>query len=139
MSKLQRLGDRFADRDDLGERQLLLALEPLPKRAAVHVRQYEKGPVIVLARAQHRDNVRMLQPSRDANLAQETFGADLGDQLVAKDLDGDGSPVRVLASEIHNGRSAATGFALDRVPASEHARDGTRSSFHLQPSRAGRE
>ena len=67
-----------------------------------------------LAAVDERENVGMLQPCGDADLAQESLGAHRGGELRIEDFDGDRALVLEVLCEVHRGH--ATGTKLPHNP-----------------------
>jgi hypothetical protein len=84
-----------------------------------------------------REDVRMLQPRRHLDLAEEPVGPDGGGELGAEDLDGDGAAVLEVAGEVDGGHAAGPGLPLDGVGPLQRCREaGDRSRHRLLARRA---
>jgi hypothetical protein len=76
----------------------------------------------------HREDVGMLQPGGEMDLALETFGAESGGELGEEDLERDGTVVAEVVSEIDDGHSAAPELALDSVAIGKGVAERVRDS-----------
>jgi hypothetical protein len=65
------------------------------------------------------EDVRVLQPGGEADLALEALGAECVGQLGMQDLEGDGAVVSFVVREVHRSHPPAAELALDRVHAGE--------------------
>ena len=68
-----------------------------------------------LSRVVDAEYVGMLQPSAEADLAQETIGSYRVSQLRAQDLERDRTVVPDMVGEVDRSHAAATELALDAV------------------------
>jgi hypothetical protein len=94
---------RTASRD----RKLALTSEPVAQRLPGHERHHVvQQPCAGVAAIQQRQNVRVLQLRRRADLAQEPLTAQRGAEVRVQDLDGDVTVVPNVASEIDRGHAA---------------------------------
>jgi hypothetical protein len=66
-----------------------------------------------------RENVRVLQPGSEADLALESLGAEAGSELGEQDLEGDGAVVAEVPGQVDDGHAAAAELALERVAVGE--------------------
>ncbi len=85
---VERLGDVAQNRHRLGDRQLA-AHEPRPQRLAFDERHREVRQTVHLARGQQRDDVRMLEPRGDQDLAPEAVEVDAVAEFGGENLDDD--------------------------------------------------
>ena len=72
-----------------------------------------------LARVEHREDVRVGQPGRHPDLAEEPVGADLGGDLGPEDLDGDLAVVAEVVGQEDHGHAAFAELSLDPVPVAD--------------------
>ena len=109
------------DLDGILERELGLARQPVAQRFPVDERHREpedRRPAAVagdIARVVDREDVGVLQPRGQADLALEALGAERGGELGMQHLERDGPVVLEVADEIHRGHAAAPELALERV------------------------
>ena len=66
-----------------------------------------------------REDVRMVEPRRDPDLAQEPLGAEDGGQVGAQHLERDLAVVLQVAREVDGRHAARADLALDRVALGE--------------------
>jgi hypothetical protein len=111
------------DPHGLVERQLALAHESLPEGFALHVGHGVPQPARGLARVVHGEDVRVLQPSGDLDLPEESLRAERGGELGAQDLERHGPIVPEVAGEIHGGHAAAAELALDAIAIGQGGRE----------------
>ena len=132
----QRIRDLARDRQHVGQRQLLLADEPLAERLARDVGHDEVEGVSGLAGVVERQNVRVVEPAGDGDLAQEPLGTERGGEVGPEHLQGDRPVLPGVVAEVHRGPPAAPELALDRVPAGERRlqlRKGVQHRHRLFP------
>ena len=120
---LVRVAERVAHLEDQADgllhREPVLAHQPLAQRFALHERHDVVEQAIRRARVDERENVGMLQPREDADLAQEPLGAGERGELAAEHLDGDGTLVPHILG-VHDDRGAAPrGDAQESIPVGE--------------------
>ena len=72
-----------------------------------------------LAAVVHREDVRMLQPGRNGDFAEEALAADGGGHLRPEHLDGDLTSVLQVIGEIDNGHAPAPELAHEAVLAGQ--------------------
>ena len=72
---VERAGDLARDAQRVGHRQLPLAVEPVAQGLALDERHREPELAVGLARVEHGEDVRMLQPRGEPDLALEALGA----------------------------------------------------------------
>ena len=73
---VERAGDLGGDAHRVGNRELLLAVQPVAQRLALHVRHHIEEEAVGLARVVQRKDMRMLQIRRDLDLGEKPVGAD---------------------------------------------------------------
>ena len=130
---------RHLARDAQGfvQRQRALAAKSLAQRLALDVGHGVPQPAVgQRARVEHGEDVRVLQPGRDLDLALEPLGAVRRDQLGVQHLERDGSVVAEVVREVDRGHAAPAELALDGVAALEglfqrgwHAHGGLLSDY----------
>ena len=98
---------------DVAHRHASAAREPVAQRAVRDVRGHEIQESIRLARVDERHQVRMREPRRDADLAEEALRAERGAGLGVQHLDGDEPLVLGLAREVHGGHATAAELTLE--------------------------
>ena len=108
-------GDLPGQPQRLVERQLRLALQPGPQRLARDIRHHVVEEVAGRARIEQRHDVRMIQPRRDLDLAQEALAADRRGNLRLQDLDRDLPPVLDVVGQVDGGHAAGADLGLDAV------------------------
>jgi hypothetical protein len=105
--------DVAEDADDLGDWQ-----RPRGQAGAQGLALHEGHDVIRqavhLARRQHGNDVRMLQPRRQLDLALEPLGVDACGKLGVEHLDHDGASQGVIVREEHTRHPASAQLADDR-------------------------
>ena len=115
---LQRLRRLARDAERVLHRELPLAPEPVAERLALHVRHGEPQPAARrpsgLPGVQHGQDVGMLQPGGEPDLALEALRAERLPQLGMEHLEGDGAVVLEVAGEIDRGHAAAAELALEQ-------------------------
>ena len=123
--------DLDQDADGLVHRQLALAGDAVSEGLAVHVGHdvVEKGRSFALLRTrfarlagvEQRQDVRMLEPRRDVDLAGEAVGAERGGELGPEDLHRHLALVLQVLGEEDGGHAALAELALDAVGRAEGA------------------
>ena len=116
---LQGAGHFGGDADRVRDRQLPLAGQPVAQRFAVHKGHHVEHGAVHLAGIVQREDVRMLQIGRRADLGEESGAADHRRELRFQHFDRDLAVVLQVVGEIHRGHSAGAEFALDAVAVSE--------------------
>ena len=103
---VERARDLARDPHRLVDRQLLLAVEPVAERLALDVRHDVVQEAVGGAGIEQREDVRVLQVRRGADLGQESLGADHRGELGPQHLDRDLAVVAKIVGEV-DGRHAA--------------------------------
>ncbi len=111
----QRVGDLGRDPDGVGDRQLAEMVEAVAQVVAVHVRHHVVEEARGFAGIVEGEDVGMLEPGGDLDLAEEALGAQRGGQLGPENLDGDFSAVAEVGGQVDHGHAALTQLALQRV------------------------
>ena len=97
-----------------------VASQPFAERLALDVGHGEPQPAVgQLAGVEHGEDVRVLQPGGDLDLALEPGRALRRDQLGVQHLEGDGAVVAEVVREEDRGHAAPAELALDGVAALE--------------------
>ncbi len=112
------------------EPQLLFPVQAVAERFPLHVGHHvvEKAPG--RAGVVQRENVRMLQPSRDLDLAQKPLRTHRGRKLGVQHLDGDRTAVFQVLGEKHRRHTAAAQLPLDGVEPGERVTEGFEEVGH---------
>ena len=118
--------DRDAER--VVERELALAAEPVAEALALDEGHGEPEPASGLARIVDGQDVGMLQPGGEADLALEPVGAERGGELGEEDLERDGAVVAEVVRQVDDGHAAAAELALDGVAVGEGVAQAVRHS-----------
>ncbi len=119
MSVLEAVGDLACEAEGLVHRKRYLAPQPVAEALALHERHGEPQAPGGFARVEHGEDVGMLQPRGDPDLALEPLGAERGNQVGIQHLEGDRSLVPEIRRQKHDRHSAATELALERVSVTE--------------------
>ncbi len=115
----QGVGHLPADLERLLERELPLALEPLPQRLTLDERHDVVEEAGGFAGVVEGQDVGVAQARREANLPEKPLGAEAGGELGAENLESDRPVVLEVAGEVHHGHAARAEFPLDRVAGGE--------------------
>jgi hypothetical protein len=115
----QRLGDLAQEPDRLGHRQLAPAGEPVAEGLALDVGHDVVEEAAGLARVDEPQDVGVLQPGGDGDLAAEALGAEGGGELGAEDLEGDSAVMLQVLGEVDGGHAALPELPLDAVALGE--------------------
>ena len=115
----QRVGYLTREPHRFVDRKPSLAPDPAVKRLTLDVRHGEEDPSVRLAAVVQRQDVRVDQAARDADLAQEALDVQRRSDLLAQHLDRDRSLMADVGREIHRRHSAPAELPLDHVPAGE--------------------
>ena len=103
---VERAGDFGGDAHRIGDRELLLPIEPVPKDLALDERHHVEEEGIGRAGVEQRQDVRVLQVGGRLDLAEEPVGADDRGQLRPQDLDRDLAVVLEVLGEVHRRHAA---------------------------------
>ncbi len=123
---VERGTDLGSDSDRVVNRERLLAIESIAKRAAWNERRDVVQYAVRFAGIYERHDVRMGETGRDPNLSQKTRCADGGAQLPSENLYGDLAPMLSLFGEVHGCHAALAEHALDGITIAEHLADRDR-------------
>src|SRR5256714_9185901 len=113
------VGNLARDSHSLGDRQAALALEPLAQRFSLYVGHGVEQQTIRFAGIEQRQDVRMGQPRRNADLLQEPFVPQRCRELGSQHLQRDESLIPEVPGEVDEGHPTATNFPLDCVAIAE--------------------
>ncbi len=119
VSVLEPAGRFRRDADRGIHRELALAAEPVAQGLALDVRHGEPQPAPGLAGVEDREDVGMLEPGGEADLALEALGAERRGELRVEQLEGDRAVVLEVRREPDRGHAAASELALERVAVSQ--------------------
>ena len=104
-------------------RKLAFPGEAVPERLALDEGHHEVEHLAIVQRhaaaVVHGQDVRMLQPGRDGDFAQEALAADGGRHLRLEHLDGDAAPVLQVVGEVDDGHAPAPELAHEAVLAGQ--------------------
>ena len=114
-------GDGASDLERLLQRQLPLALQALPQGLPLHEGHHVVEQVPGLAGVVQWDDVGMLQPCRDLDLAQEAVGAEAERQVGMQHFDGHRPVVPHVLRQVDGRHAAAPDLAFDGVAVDEGA------------------
>jgi hypothetical protein len=112
------------------DRQLALAGEPVPETLAAGVRHDEVQHAIALARVVHRQDLRMGEPGRDADLAEKTLRLIRVGAVGKEYLDGHVPAVLQILRQIYRGHATATDLFLDAVSLRQGGTQARRNLSH---------
>ena len=104
------------DPDRLIDRQLTGARQSLAQRLSRDIRHDVEVEAPGLTRVEQRQDVRVLQPRRNVDLAEEAVAAEGSSQLGPKHLDRNPAMVPNVFGQVDRGHSAAAQLALEHVP-----------------------
>ncbi len=116
MGVVQCCGDRPRDRQNVVDRDLLLAVQTLPERLP-----FDEGHDIVeeaagRTRIEERQDVRVLELRCNLDLAEKPLGTNDGGQLRAEHLERHLAMMFEVLGEVYDCHSAAAQFAAKPVP-----------------------
>ncbi len=117
VSIAQRVGDFARDAQGVGDRKLLLAVEAIAQRLALHQRHHVVQEVARAAGIVERQDVRMPKIRRRFDFAEKTLRANHGAELRQKHLDRDLALVLQVFGEVDGGHATLPELALDAVAA----------------------
>ncbi|MBK6842549.1 MAG: hypothetical protein IPG88_09635 [Gemmatimonadetes bacterium] len=100
---------------------MLLALEALLQRLPFDEGHDVERRPLERPGIEDGDDVRVLQLGADLDLAREAIGAELHDELGARELDGDRGVVLQVARAIDRGHPPRPDRAFDAVAVGQHA------------------
>ncbi len=111
------------------DREPAFTVQANAQRLALHHRHHVIEEPVGLARIVQRQDVRMIEPGRDPDLAQEPFGAEHGRQLRPQHLERDPAVVPQVLGQVDRCHAALAELPLDAVAIGEGGRqpfgDGT--------------
>jgi plasmid stabilization system protein ParE len=107
------------------DREGTLAVEPLPQGLPRHVRHHEvEGRFTDAARVEHRQDVRVLEPGRDLDLAEEPLRPQRQPQLGPEHLHRNLPVMAKVLGEVDGRHAPLPELALQRVPLPERLVEG---------------
>ena len=112
---IERPGHLGGNPHRLGNRQLLLALEPLAQRLPRHERHRVPEQPVHLAGVDQAEDVRVLEVGGDLDLLEEPLGTDDGGEFRSQHLEGDLALVAEVVSQVDGGHAAGTELPVDAV------------------------
>jgi hypothetical protein len=115
VSIAQCVGHLPGDLQGVVQGQLLLPLQPVAQRLALHVRHDVEQEVAGLAGVVERQDVRVAEVGGGGDLAQEALVAERGGQLGSQYLEGHLAPVPQILGEVDGGHAARAELPLDPV------------------------
>ena len=86
--------------------------------------------IVRLSRIQQRQNMRMLQSRRSADLAQEALGAQRRAEVGMQHLDGNVALMLEVVGQIHRGHAAGAEFTLDAISVGERCSEPIEGPVH---------
>jgi hypothetical protein len=116
---VERAGGFGRDPEGVVHRELALAAEPVAEAFALDERHREPQAAGGLARVVDRQDVGMLEPGGELDLALEPLGAEGGGELGEEDLEGDRAVVAEILGQVDDGHATAAELALERVAVGE--------------------
>ena len=116
---VERAGGLAGDAERVVHRELALAAEPVAEALALDERHGEPEPAGGLARVVDGQDVGMLEPGGEPDLALEPLGAERGGELGEQDLEGDRAVVAEVVGQVDDGHAAAAELALEGVTVGE--------------------
>ena len=117
--ELERAGDVAEDVHDVADAHRACTHEAHAKRLALDKGHRVEGQAIHLAGAEDGDDVRMLQPRRELDLAAEAFDVDASGEIGREHLHDDASSQRAFLGDEHTTHPAAGELPLDGVGVGE--------------------
>ena len=121
MRVVERTGDLTCNAHGIDNWQLSFTFQSRAQRFACHQRHDVVQQSVGVARVEQRQDVRMLQPSGGADLAQEPLSTECGTEIWMQHLDGDVAVVLEVVCEVHGGHATRAEFALEAIAVRECA------------------
>ena len=131
----ERIGDFARDADRFVDRQLAVALEARAQRLAGDQRHHVVEQAVGLAAVEQRQDVRMLQARRGADLGEEALAAERRAQVGVQHLDGDVAIVLEIVREVHGGHAALAELAVEAVAVGEGGGEAVERAHGLATGR----
>ena len=116
---LERLRRFPRDPDRVVHGQLPLAPEPVAEALALDERHGEPEAAVGIARIEHGEDVGVLQPGGELDLAEEAVGPERRGELGVEHLERDRAVVLDVLRQEHRGHPTAAELALERVAAAQ--------------------
>jgi hypothetical protein len=114
-------------------RQLRLRIEQLAQRLSVHCGHHVEQNSVNLARIEERDDVGMVEPRGELDLAQKAIGTHRVRHVFTEHLERDVAAVLHVVREIHRRHPALPELALDAIAAGERGSEARERRGHLRP------
>ena len=134
---LEGLGRLAGDAERILQRQLPLPPKAVPQALALDVRHGEPEPAGGLAGVEDREDVRVLEPGGEPDLALEPLRAHGGGELRVEHLQGYGPVVLEVAGKVDRGHAPAAELPLERVTVLQRFTERRERIWH-QPRVFGR-
>ena len=115
----ERVSDFADDPHSLVDRQRTRARDAIAQRLPLHVRHHVEEHITLASRVVEREDVRMMQPRGDPDLAQESLGAEARGELGAQHLHRDVPVVFGVLGQVDGGHAARAELTLDDVSTGE--------------------
>ncbi len=128
---VERVGDLARDPDGVGDRELLLAAQPVAQRLALDERHDVEEAAVRLARVEQRQDVRVLQIRRQLDLGEEPLGADHRGELGTHELERDLAVVPEILGQVYGRHSAGPDLAFDPVAVRQRALEAAEELGHV--------
>jgi len=112
---VERLRGLAREPDRVFNRELLLPLQPVAKGFPLDERHGEPELPACIAAVEHRQDVGVLQPGAELDLAEEPVGAEGAGELGVEHLEGDGAVVAEVLREVDGRHAAAAELAGEAV------------------------
>ena len=116
---LERVRRLAGDAKRVIQRQLLLPIEPVPETLPLDERHGEPEPAGRLAGIEDGEDVGMLQPRGEPDLALKSLGTERRGKLGVEHLERDRAVVPHVLCEVDRRHAASTELSLDRVAAGQ--------------------
>ena len=129
------IGDLAGNLYGIFKRQLPFALQTTAQRLARHVRHHVEQQSVGRAAVEQRQDVRVLQLGRGANLAQKAFDAERFTEVGVQHFDGDVALVLEIVREVDGGHTSGTELALDAIAVGKRRREA-RQHAHATNAKA---
>jgi hypothetical protein len=129
----ERVGDLAQQADGFGDRELTLASQPGAQRFALDVWHDVVEETGGVAGVEHGEDVGMLQPGRDLDLAGEPLGTEGRRELGAEHLDRHLAAVADIFGEIDGGHPSRSDLAGQNVSAREGGLQAVERVGHGSP------
>ena len=115
MCVIQCAGHRRGDPHRLIHRKLLLPIDAVAERLALHIGHHIEEEAVRLSRIVQRQDVGVLELRRGLDLGQEAFGTDDGSEFRLQDFEGDLALVLEVIGQVDRCHAALAELTLDGV------------------------